>query len=193
MFGGSLEAFSAIRLFANISFSIAVVWLLPFVHSHFDAAGATINKRSTFDRKHYFYHDLPHGFQITQQRNPIVTGGAVEVRGSPAHRQACLCGRSVCAALRGALGLPCSDTKQASVGSHKPSKQTQSMSTYEAIATPPLRRRSQLVAADSEASPDAFPPRTVRIERVQIEMDTGKTVHGARGASARTKPFRIES
>lgn len=43
-------------------------------------AGATVNSRSTFDRKHYFYHDLPHGFQVTQQSSPIVLGGAVEVR-----------------------------------------------------------------------------------------------------------------
>mmetsp|Transcript_37205 Transcript_37205/g.44968 ORF Transcript_37205/g.44968 Transcript_37205/m.44968 type:complete len:547 (-) Transcript_37205:282-1922(-) len=49
------------------------------------AIGGTVNTRSRFDRKHYFYADLPHGYQITQQQAPIVTGGslAVQVEGEP--------------------------------------------------------------------------------------------------------------
>ncbi|NJC26462.1 Asp-tRNA(Asn)/Glu-tRNA(Gln) amidotransferase subunit GatB [Neolewinella antarctica] len=44
------------------------------------ALGCKINKRSTFDRKNYFYADLPKGYQITQERNPICLGGALPLR-----------------------------------------------------------------------------------------------------------------
>ena len=43
------------------------------------ALNATINTHSSFDRKHYFYPDLPKGYQITQFQAPIVGEGAVEV------------------------------------------------------------------------------------------------------------------
>lgn len=33
----------------------------------------------SFDRKNYFYHDLPKGYQITQQFNPIGTEGYIEI------------------------------------------------------------------------------------------------------------------
>ncbi|RTL50299.1 MAG: Asp-tRNA(Asn)/Glu-tRNA(Gln) amidotransferase subunit GatB [Bradyrhizobiaceae bacterium] len=40
---------------------------------------AQINLRSTFDRKNYFYPDLPQGYQISQYKSPIVGEGAVIV------------------------------------------------------------------------------------------------------------------
>ena len=40
---------------------------------------AEINRKSRFDRKNYFYPDLPQGYQISQYKEPIVGEGAVEV------------------------------------------------------------------------------------------------------------------
>lgn len=40
---------------------------------------AQINLRSVFDRKNYFYPDLPQGYQISQFFDPIVGEGAVEI------------------------------------------------------------------------------------------------------------------
>lgn len=42
------------------------------------ALGTEPSRFSKFDRKHYFYPDLPMGYQITQFEEPIILGGAVE-------------------------------------------------------------------------------------------------------------------
>src|SRR3972149_8108188 len=43
------------------------------------ALDATINKWSRFDRKNYFYADLPQGYQISQLYHPLVGEGAIEI------------------------------------------------------------------------------------------------------------------
>ncbi|MFN7175771.1 MAG: Asp-tRNA(Asn)/Glu-tRNA(Gln) amidotransferase subunit GatB [Thermaurantiacus sp.] len=43
------------------------------------ALGASINRWSRFDRKNYFYADLPAGYQISQYQHPVVGEGAIEI------------------------------------------------------------------------------------------------------------------
>ncbi|TIB63868.1 hypothetical protein E3P78_01527 [Wallemia ichthyophaga] len=47
------------------------------------ALNFTISRTSSFDRKHYLYYDLPQGYQITQQYNPLAHSGHLALH---AHR-----------------------------------------------------------------------------------------------------------
>lgn len=43
------------------------------------ALGSEINLNNQFDRKNYFYADLPKGYQITQDRQPVCIGGQLSI------------------------------------------------------------------------------------------------------------------
>lgn len=71
----------------NVSlFDIATPGTLPVLNKRCVEAGiltalalnCNVNPVSYFDRKHYFYADMPAGYQITQQRAPLATSGKME-------------------------------------------------------------------------------------------------------------------
>jgi aspartyl-tRNA(Asn)/glutamyl-tRNA(Gln) amidotransferase subunit B len=73
------------------------------------AVNATINRRSVFARKNYFYPDLPKGYQISQYEIPIVQGGSINlenksVRLTRAHLEEDA-GKSLHEAFRGMSGI----------------------------------------------------------------------------------------
>jgi aspartyl-tRNA(Asn)/glutamyl-tRNA(Gln) amidotransferase subunit B len=87
IFSGAATAFGAAPNAQACAVDIALPGVLPVLNRgavdkavRFGlAVGATINRRSVFARKSYFYPDLPKGYQISQYELPVVAGGVVRV------------------------------------------------------------------------------------------------------------------
>ncbi len=87
MFSGASNAFGAAPNANASAVDIALPGVLPVPNraavEHAIRFGlavkATINRRSVFARKNYFYPDLPKGYQISQYELPIVQGGEVRI------------------------------------------------------------------------------------------------------------------
>ncbi len=88
IFSGAPTAFGAAPNTQASAVDIALPGVLPVLNRaalehavRFGlAVGATINRRSVFARKNYFYPDLPKGYQISQYELPIVQGGSLKIR-----------------------------------------------------------------------------------------------------------------
>ena len=86
-FSGASAAFGAAPNTQACAVDIALPGVLPVLNReavakavHFGlAVGATINRRSIFARKNYFYPDLPKGYQISQYETPVVQGGTMSI------------------------------------------------------------------------------------------------------------------
>lgn len=122
------------------------------------AVRAAVHPRSVFERKHYFYCDLPLGYQLTQQRAPIATDGVLH------------------------FDLPAS----AVVSEHALEQDDDGVddvfdaSKYKSRKekNEALRKWKAKQQAKQAASPqDDVIPRSVRIARIQIEQDSGKSIH----------------
>jgi aspartyl-tRNA(Asn)/glutamyl-tRNA(Gln) amidotransferase subunit B len=87
IFSGASTAFGAEPNTQACEIDVALPGVLPVLNAaavekavRFGlAVGATIERRSVFARKNYFYPDLPKGYQISQYELPIVQGGSVEI------------------------------------------------------------------------------------------------------------------
>ena len=87
MFSGAANAFGAAPNTQASAVEIALPGVLPVLNraavEHAIRFGlavkGTINRRSIFARKNYFYPDLPKGYQISQYEAPIVQGGSLRI------------------------------------------------------------------------------------------------------------------
>ena len=91
LFSGASTAFGAAPN-ANVSLvDAAMPGMLPVINEECVRQAirtglglkAQINHKSVFDRKNYFYPDLPQGYQISQFKQPIVGEGTVTVSVGP--------------------------------------------------------------------------------------------------------------
>ena len=87
IFSGASTAFGAAPNTQASAVDIALPGVLPVLNKgaveraiRFGlAVGGTINAKSVFARKNYFYPDLPKGYQISQYEIPVVQGGGVDI------------------------------------------------------------------------------------------------------------------
>ncbi len=87
IFSGASTAFGAAPNTQASAVDVALPGVLPVMNKGAVeraicfglAVNGTVNTRSVFARKNYFYPDLPKGYQISQYEIPVVAGGEVPI------------------------------------------------------------------------------------------------------------------
>ena len=87
LFSGSSAAFGAGPNEHVSLIDVAMPGMLPVINSYCVeqavrtglGLNAQVNLFSVFDRKNYFYADLPQGYQISQYKQPIIGEGSITI------------------------------------------------------------------------------------------------------------------
>ncbi|UIZ20855.1 hypothetical protein KXD40_000282 [Peronospora effusa] len=162
MSGAAAATLSSVRPNRHVSFfDAALPGTLPVINRECVhqairtglALNATVHLRSLFERKHYFYCDLPLGYQLTQQRAPVASKGILH------------------------FDLPAS----AIISEHGEAWGDEEV-TFDAFKYKSRKEKNEALKkwkakqAEKQQLEGAI-QRSVRITRIQLEQDSGKSIH----------------
>ncbi|MEX0877617.1 MAG: Asp-tRNA(Asn)/Glu-tRNA(Gln) amidotransferase subunit GatB [Candidatus Spechtbacterales bacterium] len=125
------------------------------------ALNSEISERSKFDRKNYFYPDLPKGYQISQYDIPFCKGGYLDIETPGEH-----------------LPAP-SDLSARSAQAEAPARAEYAGGRQAGLPAPSDLSARSAQAEARQAGGEEF--KRIEIERVHLEEDTGRLAHSEDG------------
>lgn len=136
-----------------------------------------IHTTSRFERKHYFYADLPQGYQITQQRWPIAQDGLVVFDPHVAATTRLNVKSVVDSEDNGGRTL----VRRRGMRNRKEQLNGNDGDEHASHTSELIESQSIFSSSTISSQPDSHPV-SLRIERIQIEQDTGRTIVGSSSA-----------
>ena len=133
-----------------------------------------IHTTSRFERKHYFYADLPQGYQITQQRWPIAQDGLVVFDPHVAATTRLNVKSVVDSEDNGGRTL----VRRRGMRNRKEQLNGNDGDEHASHTSELIESQSIFSSSTISSHPDRHPV-SLRIERIQIEQDTGRTIVGS--------------